>query len=266
MRRAAVLLLSAIILTGCGKPKLDGSSNEALQKSIVKVVAGMSDEEKNQFKENFSVVAMTNLDLRAIFAGQTTTELSKLNLLSSLDGKTADEIGVEANRILLERAQKQHDEAVAEINALMEKQKNAQIAKNYLSKFSVTKSAFYMKKDKYYVKPYIDLSVTNGTDKAISRVYFIGTIASPDRPVPWFTERFNYEISGGLQPGESANWTLEVNMFSDWAKIQAPAGAYFTVEAYRIDGADKQPIYNASGLTEKERNRLQDLRSRFAAK
>ena len=182
MRRAAVLLLSAIILTGCGKPTLDGSSNEALQKSIVKVVAGMSDEEKNQFKENFSVVAMTNLDLRAIFAGQTTTELSKLNLLSSLDGKTADEIGVEANRILLERAQKQHDEAVAEINALMEKQKNAQIAKNYLSKFSVTKSAFYMKKDKYYVKPYIDLSVTNGTDKAISRVYFIGTIASPRPP------------------------------------------------------------------------------------
>ena len=55
-------------------------------------------------------------------------------------------------------------------------------------------------------------------------------------------------------------------MFSDWAKIQAPAGAYFTVEAYRIDGADKQPIYNASGLTEKERNRLQELRSRFAAK
>ncbi|CAM3311979.1 hypothetical protein BZK31_04165 [Pseudomonas floridensis] len=266
MRRTAVLLLSALILSGCGKPKLDGSSNEALQQSISKVVAGMSEEEKNQFKEDLQVVAMTNLDLRAVFTGQSSTDLAKQNMLTSLDGKTAAEVGVEAKRILVERANREHEQAVSEINALMEKQKNAQIAKNHLSKFAVPKSAFYMKKDKYYVKPYIDLSVVNGTDQVISRVYFIGTIATPGRPVPWFSERFNYEISGGLQPGESADWTLEMNMFSDWAKIQAPAGAFFSVEAYRIDGADKQPIYNAAGLTEKERNRLQELRTKFAAK
>ncbi len=32
MRRTAVLLISALALSGCGEPKLDGSSDEALQK------------------------------------------------------------------------------------------------------------------------------------------------------------------------------------------------------------------------------------------
>jgi hypothetical protein len=105
--------------------------------------------------------------------------------------------------------------------------------------------------------------VRNGTDKAVARAYFEGTIASPDRSVPWHKDTFNYSISGGLEPGEQATWNLAPNMFSDWGKIDAPSDAVFTVTVERLDGADGEPIYSTTEFGEYERERLEQLKKEY---
>ncbi|WP_327203940.1 DUF6694 family lipoprotein [Pseudomonas amygdali] len=50
MRRTAIMFISALALSGCGQPKLDGSSDEALQKSITKVSESLSGEKRSNLK------------------------------------------------------------------------------------------------------------------------------------------------------------------------------------------------------------------------
>lgn len=78
--------------------------------------------------------------------------------------------------------------------------------------------------------------------------YILGTLASPRRAIPWVTGGFNYEISGGLEPGETADWNLQPNTFGDWKNgIDAPKDAVLTVDVVCIDGADGKPIADIRG-------------------
>ncbi|WP_304627447.1 DUF6694 family lipoprotein [Pseudomonas congelans] len=266
MRRTAVLLISALALSGCGQPKLDGSSDEALQKSIIKVSDSLSGEKKEQFKYNVQFVALSQLNMTRVLKGEINGTTAKMNMLSVLDGKTADDVAAEAQRILDEQKASEREQAIAEIKELTEKQKKSDAAKAQLSKFTVVKSVFYLTKEKYseFAKPIIELTVKNDTGKAISNAYFRGAVASPGRSVPWYVGDFNYAISGGLESGETATWVMAPPVYSDWAKIRATGDAFFNVEVLRVDGSDNTPLYDATGLTESERKRLQDLKSKYA--
>ncbi|WP_122605172.1 DUF6694 family lipoprotein [Pseudomonas viridiflava] len=266
MRRTAVLLVSALALVACGQPKLDGSSEEALKKSIAKVSESLSGDKKEQFKSNVQLVAISQVDLGGIFKGEANAATTSIKMLSALDGKTADDVASEAKRIIDERAVRQREQAIAEIKDLTEKLSKSEAAKSQLVKFAVVKSRFYLREDKYSYRPQpiIELVVRNDTDKAVSRAYFKGTLASPGRAVPWLVDDFNYEISGGLEPGETAAWNLSPNMFGEWGKVRASDDAVFTVEVIRLDGADKAAIYDATGLTEREQKRLGELKSKYA--
>lgn len=112
-------------------------------------------------------------------------------------------------------------------------------------------------------QPIIELTVKNDTNQSISRAYFEGTIASPNRSVPWHKDSFNYSISGGLEPGEKASWSLAPNMFSKWGSIDAPTDAVFTVTVTQLDGADNQPIYSVKDFTEYDQKRLKKLKERY---
>ena len=114
-------------------------------------------------------------------------------------------------------------------------------------------------------QPSIQLTVRNGTSFPVSRAYFEGTIASPDRSVPWHQDTFNYSISGGIEPGEDATWNLAPNIFSDWGKVDAPADSIFTVTVERLDGPDGETLYSVRGLGEREIERLAELKSKYVA-
>ena len=91
----------------------------------------------------------------------------------------------------------------------------------------------------------IELAVTNSTEHAIARAHFDGTLATPGREVPWVEAAFDYSIPGGIEPGESAIWELELNMwFGEWS--QAPSDRedmVLTVEVMRLDGADGESLF-----------------------
>ncbi|MFO0601301.1 MAG: hypothetical protein U0228_38690 [Myxococcaceae bacterium] len=168
----------------------------------------------------------------------------------------------EAKRLAALKAaeEKKKAEAAAEIQELEKKKLDSEGAKAELAKFVVSKARFKKVKQMFSVEPVIELSVKNGTDKPISAVYFMGTLASPGRSVPWLKERVSYKISGGLEPGESANWNLAPNMFSEWGKVEGAPDMVLTVEVLRLDGADGNELYSLS-FDDDDQKRLDALRA-----
>ena len=185
---------------------------------------------------------------------------------SALHGKTAQDIIDEAARLTAERKAKEKQQALNEIKELELKKAEAEQAKAELKKFLVKRSRFYKQKQRYTGdQPIIELTAENNTKHAVSRAYFEGTLASPNRSVPWLKESFNYSISGGLEVGEEQSWTLAPNMFSEWARTQAPDDAIFTVIVTQIDGADGEALYSTSRFSERDSKRLSQLKAKFQA-
>jgi len=110
-------------------------------------------------------------------------------------------------------------------------------------------------------QPIIELTVKNGTGHVVSRAYFEGAIASPDRSVPWHKDTFNHSISGGLEPGEVATWSLIPNMY--WKTVDAPADAVFTVTVEQLDGANGETIYSTREFGERDLERLSELKIKY---
>jgi hypothetical protein len=251
---------SGVALSFCRRP--------ALKESIKKVSQGLPEEKRKKFEEDLMLVGLNKVNMADVFSGNLTAEKIWNDAASDLNGKTAAQISAQADQIRVERERKEKEQALAEIKELLAKKELSEQAKAELAKFEVIKSRFYMRKEEYSYRsqPIIALSVKNGTSYPISRAYFKGTIASPGRSIPWFSDTFNYEISGGLEPGEVAEWSLAPNMFGDWGNINAPADAVFTVEVYRLDGPDKKELLNSEGLSEAQLKRLELLQSKYSAR
>ena len=90
---------------------------------------------------------------------------------------------------------------------------------NLETRLSVLKSAVYHRDSDFMSELHIELHVRNDTGRPISRAYFHAVAVSPGRSIPWVEDDFNYEIPGGLEPRESAAWTLVPNMFGEWSNL-----------------------------------------------
>ena len=156
------------------------------------------------------------------------------------------------------------EQALEEIRTLETKRVESESTYEQLKKFKVIHSQFILREQEFNNKqPIIVLTVKNETEQAVSRAYFEATLASPGRRDPWYKDRFNYMISGGLEPGEEATWSLEQHMLSGWAKVDAPADAALTVTVEKIDGADGKSSYVAREFTERDRERLDELKKKY---
>ena len=265
MRKPALLLLG-LLIAGCGAPKIDATSDESAKNSVAKVVASVPEADREKLSSAIMLVSLNSLpgDKGLLGLAAAASTANSASLLGPLNGKTATEILAEADKIRAERGAKEHAQLVAEVAELDKKRAAASEARVLLDKFEVSRSRFYKKERPYSTRtqPVIELTVKNGTGKAVAKVYFTGTIATPGRAVPWLKQGVNYEISGGLEAGETANWELEPNMFSDWGKVDAPVDAVLTISVDRLDGADGAVLYDASWSTQ-DQERLDALKSKL---
>jgi len=262
------LIWLAFILTslaGCNDPKIDASSNDSMKASVQKVRESLPEPKRKEFDEAMQILAFSQIDVKDLFT-QGAAGLGNIEgkVKDSINGKTGEQVIAEAERIRAERKEREHQQALEEIRELETKRTKSESAREELKKFQVIRSRFYMQEREFMGKqPIIELTVKNGTGKAVSRAYFEGTIASAGRSIPWHKDTFNYSISGGLESGEEAAWGLAPNMFSDWGKVDAPADAVFTVTVEQLDGADEQPIYSIREFTEHDSERLKELKKKY---
>lgn len=257
--------LMAVLIAGCSDPKIDATTDESMKASIEKVRQSLPQDKRDSFDEALKILAFSQIDLKGLFAeGASGVGSTKGKMKDALNGKTGLQVIAEADRIKKERKEKERTQALNEIKELEEKQANAESAKSELAKFEVLRSRFYRRKEQFMgEQPIIELTVKNGTAQSVSRAYFKGTLASPNRSVPWLQETFNYKISGGLEPGEEAEWKLTPNMFSDWGKVDALEDAILTVEVEQLDGADGEPLFSSRSFTERDATRLKKLKQEY---
>jgi hypothetical protein len=259
--KALFLITITFLFVSCAK-RIDTSSEEKMQASIAEVKMSLDDQKKKEFEEALQLIILNGMNLEGLLKGETNEDDMIQGYKDLLDGKTADEVIEEGQRIRAEMEAKKKAEAKSEIEELYAMQKEAKENKKMLEKFEIKRSRFYKRKQgEYYIteQPIIELTVFNGTGHAISRAYFTGTLASPDRSVPWLKDDFNYEISGGLEPGEEVTWYLAPNEFSDWGTVDAPRDAILTVEVNQLDGPDGERLYSVWDFDEDDHQRLEAL-------
>jgi hypothetical protein len=256
----SVFALFALLMIVSCTPSIDGSSEETFQASVKKMKEGLSDEDKAAFEEALQLMAMDGFSFADPLQGEKGAEKILEDYTEALDGLTASEVIAKGEAIKAEQERKKKEQARLEIEELYQKKQDAETQKEQLQGFEVTQSKFYKRKDYFgSPEPIIELTVKNGTSSAISRAYFKGTLASPNRSVPWLTDDFNYQIAGGLEPGESTTWNLAPNQFSDWGTVNAPKDAILTVEVLRIDGPDGEALYSTLEFGAEEAERLHTL-------
>lgn len=256
----------AFLLVGCSEPTVDASSDDAFYQSTQAIHSSLDGERKEAFSDALAVVTMGGIDMRAVFAGQAEGEFSRS--IKTLDGLTAEEVIAEAEELhrkqeaqAAEQRQAQREEIRKEIHALEAKQQAAQEAQAHLKRFEVRSASFNLVRDRYgNDEPFINLTVANHTYRPISRVYFHGELISRGRSVPWISEPFNYEIPGGMEPGEVVRWKLAPNRYSVWGTTDFQAPADLNVRLTRLDGPNGEPLWDARGLSEREQLRLKRLR------
>jgi hypothetical protein len=235
-----------------------------MAKSIERVRAKLPAEKKEKFDQAVMTLALKDVAQSGLLglASKTPAQL-QAQAARELNGKTADEVIVAAEAIRAAERAKQLAQIRGEIKELEDKKVGAEKAIAELAKFEVRRSRFYKDTSGFLPKPIIEMTVTNGTGSPISRAYFVGTLASPGRAVPWLKHDLNYQVPGGLEPGETANWRLSPNIFTEW-NVDAPKDAVFTVSVARLDGADGKVLFDGTWSEENEA-RLEALRKQATA-
>lgn len=84
------LIFFTLLLTACGDPKLDGSSDEAMKKSVKVIMEELPDEKKKEFKKTLKGIYMLGA-LANMREGKSKSEVRAI-IAAKLDGKTADDV------------------------------------------------------------------------------------------------------------------------------------------------------------------------------
>jgi hypothetical protein len=262
----SLMVFILILLAGCGQPTVETSSDERMKESIAEVRESLPENRRDEFDQALLTISMSQVELgAALTEGKTPDQESVVqDLKEALGGKTAEEIIAVADSITAARKAREREEALKEIQELIKERDAAAAAAAELAKFEILRARFYKERDYFgSPEPRILLRVRNGTAYPISRAYFKGKIASPGRSVPWLEEEFNYPISGGLEPGEEAEWVLAPNQFSVWGRVDAPLDAGLTVVVARLDGPDGEAVLSTQGFTEESQTRLEALQKEY---
>lgn len=263
VRVSIAVIPLAIAISGCGEPTIDASSADALEETTDEVRESLSESQRSEFDSALEELVLSEFDLADAMSADFNPEQAGLDIMAELDGMTGEEVLAEAEQARQERRERERQQALQEIEELKALREEQEAQREKLEQFEVTRSRFYIQEDRFRDKPVIELDVVNNTDEPISRAYFEGVVASSDRSVPWIEETFNYSISGGLEPGEEASWALAPNQFSDWGTTDVPSDAILTVTPYRIDGVDGDPLFQSNVFSERDQQRLQDLKDTY---
>ena len=180
------LLIVTSLFLGCCGPKIDTSTDVSMKTSIEKVRSSLPENKRKEFDEALTLLAFKSFNLTDIFIkGVTGIEDTKSKYTDTINGKTGLEVIRAAEEVKTKRREEEKTQAIQEIKELEENKSSAEKDKIELAKFKIIRSRFY-KTERSFIgeNPIIELTVKNDTNHPISRAYFIGTVASPNRSIP----------------------------------------------------------------------------------
>ena len=147
-----------------------------------------------------------------------------------------------------------------EIKELELKQKNLESLRGELSRFEIVEANFYYIKNKFMDSdvPYVTIKMKNGTKKSIAAVYLDAVLTSPGRSVPWIKDDINFEIPGGLEPGEEHTSEIRMNPLSNWGTVKIPRNNVLSIKVDQLKDSDGNVL--RCTLSNWEKKHLEELR------
>ncbi|WP_371860127.1 DUF6694 family lipoprotein [Halovibrio variabilis] len=253
------------MIAGCSDPKIDTSSMPASVVSVEKVRESLPAYKRGEFDRGLIIIATST------FSGVDILNPQRMNAAeiaesanAQMHGLTGDQVIHRADKILRDRRARARDHAIRTLKRLENKHAQASSDQQQLARFSIDNARYYMSESPYgALEPVIDLDVTNGTDQAISELFLRGVVTSPERTVPWVDETFYYVVAGGIEPGETRQWSLAPNRFGPWGNAQIPDDAELTITLKALRGSDDQPLWDSPPLSEGETAKLERLRDEY---
>jgi hypothetical protein len=201
-------------------------------------------------------------DSPATFVDPETNE-SFDDLASLLHGKTGEEVIAVAARVKAAEEASEREWALGKIQELLAARDACEASRPELRKFEVLRARYSPGNDSAGRKPEFHLRVRNGTQHTVSRVYFEGRMTIPGQPEPWAEDELKYEVEGGLEPGEEAEWRVAPKITSRWTILQPPADVDLVVTPTRLDSPDGQPPLSIREFTEQEAAVLASLQRKY---
>lgn len=257
IRFLTLATVTILLIGGCGEdPTVNAKGSDEEQKaSIERVKDSLPEDRRDDFEEAMKTLLFSDIqNLGDLADGDGMVR----RLQDRIDGKTGEEIIAEAEKAREERKQREREQAISEIEEIAAKLDPA--SEETLANFVVERSLFSRSGGGYLGSDAsINLVVRNDTGRAVSRAYFQAMLLTPGRSVPWVDAEFNYDIPGGLEPGESAEWDLRPNMFGEWSKAPDDReDTVFIVRTIGLDGPDGESL-TGDRFTPRDEERLSSL-------
>ena len=274
-----------------------------VEQSIEKVKASLPKNKRDEFKQALNKILLSNKDIRSLIMTPFGADIDYNEkevaefVYENLNGKTgleiidfAKQIGrdekpknkefkpltEERKKEIIEQARREEKAAIRrmegeyelpEMEDLQYRREMVNKNKKLLIKFKILSSKFSKRKQSEYdlmESPIITLTVKNETKYPLSRVYFEGVLQSEGRSIPWLKKDFNYEISGGIEPGEILTWHLSPGLFSSWATLKAPKEAILKVIVKGFDGPSLKPSCKPIDFSPEDEARLEELERKYS--
>lgn len=281
-----VLVLSVVLCLGGCEKRIDGSSQEAFDESVGAMAASLEEPLRSQVGQALLTLAFADID-NLLQAGAVPPETRQAMLRARIDGMTAEQIVADAATVAAARAERQ---AAAEVEraarqraeeaerqaarrlaleterqSLLTKQATWNAARAVLAQVQVVAPTLSLQPQRFG-EPHriISLTVVNQTASTISRIAFNVRLMATGREVPIVTDQVSYQIPGGLQPGETATWSLRPNMFSEIGRATPREGNFLQMTVEDLLGADGVSLVQAEEFRSWDVDRLVAIEAELA--
>lgn len=252
----AVLTIAISMLLGCDdfqNKKIDGSSDESLKSSMAEISKKLPKSQQEEFSKYLILVSFEHVNIFSPTAA--------MDMRNALNGKTVKEIIEEGRNIEIEKQKeeirRETEEKEKEERAKLEKidhdkQKikdlekeieTQKIIESKLGQIEFSNSKLDMLDNGFMKEPVLSFKVINNSDEVLKNIYAKGILLSDGRQLPWYEDDFNFNISGGLEQGETREFRLSPNILSGWGSVKAPEDAKLIIKINGIENAKSEKIY-----------------------
>jgi hypothetical protein len=275
LMRAAIfaVLVSSTLVSGCfeSTPTFDTSSKAAFDDSLKKVRKNLTADQGEKLTAALLSLTFANAVAEGGFlnlAKATGEPYEMIRNRPEIHGKTAEQVIAAGDAAAEQRRQRQLariDEEVASLSQLIiVAEKNAAESAVALAAIKISDARYHWPPDRYLRKPIISFKIENNGAIPLKRAYFRGLLETPGRAVPWVDDVFNYQIAGGLEPGERKSLDLAPNSYGEWgsSELQDKKGMVLTVTLTDIEGPDgTRLVGNPTETADEMKKRLESLQT-----
>ncbi len=250
------------IFLGCAQPVIDASSEANFLTSLDKITKSLPRAKRLEFHD--SIDAFTrHLDQarRALGPGENAEALK--DHIAFLNGLTGMQVINWVNELTTGKEGETHRWDIREITELKNEISEWDTGQRVIKRVEVLESRFIRRQETDSLgNPIIEITFLNRLDRPISRIHFDAILASPGRKIPWAKESLVCNISGGLQPGETATLKFVSDSNSDLQTVEPKADTALTIKVNRLGGPEDKQLFDVARSYDEAQERLELLKER----